>query len=60
MRRSILALLVGLSALAVAACGEGGTTPTSTFDDFASPSDVVLPSDMLESPSDLLESPASS
>ena len=63
MRKTLLATLLGATALFAAACGGAGST---TSDDpglesapvMESPSDMLMesPSDMLESPSDMLES----
>jgi ABC-type glycerol-3-phosphate transport system substrate-binding protein len=60
MRKTLIAITIGLTALAAAACGNSGTG--------ASPDSSVLPGDSVESmapvesalPSDMLESPAAS
>ena len=67
MRKTLIAITLGLTALAAAACGNSGAG--SSPDNSVLPGDSVesmtpiesaLPSDMLESPSDMLESPAAS
>lgn len=67
MRKTLLAITLGLTALAVAACGDTGasSSPDNSFLPGASvesvtPIESAMPSDMLESPSDMLESPAAS
>lgn len=65
MRKTLVAITLGLAALTAAACNGGGTTsspsvvPGDSVESMA-PVESALPSDMLESPSDSLESPASS
>ena len=55
MRKTLIAIAIGLTALAAAACGGSGAT-TGT-DSSAAPLESASPSDMLASPS---ESPAAS
>ncbi|MEO5966158.1 MAG: hypothetical protein ABIR11_11885 [Candidatus Limnocylindrales bacterium] len=56
MRKTMIAIAIGLTALAAAACGNGGSS-TAPLESVAP---VASPSDMLESPSDMLESPSAS
>jgi hypothetical protein len=67
MHKTLVAIVLGLTALTAAACNNGGgtstpgasTAPGDSVESMA-PVESPLPSDMLESPSDSLESPASS
>lgn len=64
MRKTLLAIVLGLTAIGAAACG-GANDGTDTFaptDDGMTESlaPIESPADGLESPSDMLESPASS
>ena len=56
MRKTLLATLLGATALFAAACGGAGTTTTS--DDPGLESAPVMESPAVESPSDMLESPS--
>lgn len=63
MRKTLIAITLGLTALAAAACNNGGTTssasPSMAPVESTMPSDTLAsPSDMLASPSDMLASPA--
>lgn len=62
MRKTMIAIAVGLTAVVAAACGgSGASSSPGTMAPVESPSDVLgSPSDMLESPSDMLESPSAS
>jgi hypothetical protein len=67
MRKILVTIAIGLTAVAAAACGNGGSSTApgdlNTLAPLESPSDMLQstsPSDMLESPSDMLESPAAS
>ena len=55
MRKTLIAIALGLTALAAAACGNSGATTAP--DASAAPLEST---DMLESPSEMLESPSES
>ncbi|HET7831108.1 MAG TPA: hypothetical protein VFL03_16260 [Candidatus Limnocylindrales bacterium] len=57
MRKTLIAIVLGLTALAAAACGNSGSGSSAGTDTGASAAPLESPSDMLESPS---ESAASS
>ena len=62
MRKTLIAITLGLTALAAAACGNtGASAGAESVAPLESPSEMLeSPSDALESPSDALESPSES
>lgn len=60
MRKTLIAITLGLTALAAAACNNGGSTTSTTKPASMAPIESAQPSDMLASPSDMLTAPSES
>jgi ABC-type glycerol-3-phosphate transport system substrate-binding protein len=61
MRKTLIAIVLGLTALAAAACGNSGSGSSAGTDTGASAAPLESASEApLESPSDMLESPSES